>query len=204
MFPVVAAAAEEAEAVGHGHGGDTHLEKSFMEMKQDEFFEYSLHTTNIIGSYILLFGIITSMINVFQLIIQHFIPSRKFKLVLGITQPNATSPLTLDQIKLELGRIVAFSLLLLVAADVLETLLKPMHHLSLEDLYKMALVGGIRTTLAYFLNKEIEEIIHHMNSHHNDHNDDHHHHDDETEEDESPPTKTKKKKSSNNNKQKKN
>ena len=97
MFPVVAAA-EEA-AVGHGHG-DTHLEKSFMEMKQDEFFEYSLHTTNIIGSYILLFGIITSMINVFLLILQHFMSPthRKFKLVLGITQPNVKSPLSLDQL----------------------------------------------------------------------------------------------------------
>ena len=173
-----------------GHGDDIH-DKSFMEMKQEEFFEYSLHATNIIGSYILLFGVCTAMINFGLLVVQHFVPSIQCHLVFGITQPDACnkkSKLTIDHIKLELGRIVAFSLLLLVAADVLETLLKPMHHLTIEDLYKMALVGGIRTTLAYFLNKEIEEIIHHMSHHeHNggehhggdhDSHDSSHHHDD--------------------------
>ena len=70
-------------------------------------------------------------------------------------------------LKLELAGIVSFSLLLLVAADVLETLLKPMHHMTMEDLYKMALVGAIRTTLAYFLGKETEEILHHVEKHGN-------------------------------------
>ena len=157
----------------HHHHSDIH-EKSFMEMKQEEFFEYSLHATNTIGSYILLFGVCTAMINFGLLVVQHFLPTMQCRLVFGITQPNAyKSKLTIDHIKLELGRIVAFSLLLLVAADVLETLLKPMHHLTIDDLYKMALVGGIRTTLAYFLNKEIEEIVHHMS--HGEHDDEHGH-----------------------------
>jgi uncharacterized membrane protein len=82
-------------------------------------------------------------------------------MVLAMTQPQ-DSPLTIDRIKLELGRLLAFSLLLLVAADVMETLMKPMHDVEMEELYKMAMVGAIRTTLAYFLGKEIEEVMHHI------------------------------------------
>jgi uncharacterized membrane protein len=140
----------------------------------DEIFETALHTMNYIGSWILLFGVGVALLNFGILVIQYF-TGLKFRIMFALTQPNAKH-LTLDHIKLELGRIVSFSLLLLVAADVLETLLKPMHDLSMEDLYKMALVGGIRTTLAYFLGKELEEIVHHIAHHdelHDAHDDDH-------------------------------
>lgn len=59
-------------------------------------------------------------------------------------------------------------MLLLVAADVLETLLKPGHAYEFEELYKMAIIGTIRTALAYFLGKETEEIEHAVNHHHED------------------------------------
>mmetsp|Transcript_17985 Transcript_17985/g.49935 ORF Transcript_17985/g.49935 Transcript_17985/m.49935 type:complete len:107 (-) Transcript_17985:1165-1485(-) len=74
---------------------------------------------------------------------------------------------------------VAFSLLLLVAADVLETLLKPGHEYAIQELcYKIAWIGGIRTTLAYFLGKETEEIMHHIAHGEEVHNG--HHHEEET------------------------
>ena len=139
-----------------------------------EVFELALHHINDIGSMILLFGVAVALFNFFLLVVQHF-TGFHFRILFALTQPDAKT-LTLDRIKLELGRIVAFSLLLLVAADVLETLLKPMHDLTMEDLYKMALVGGIRTTLAFFLGKEIEEVMHHIE--HSEHGHGHHHHDD--------------------------
>jgi uncharacterized membrane protein len=126
----------------------------------DDLFEEALHYINHVGSWILLFGVAVALFNVGLLVIQHF-TGFKLRIMFAMTQPNAKT-LTLDHIKLELARIVSFSLLLLVAADVLETLLKPMHDLTMEELYKMALVGGIRTTLAYFLGKEMEEIMHHI------------------------------------------
>jgi len=65
---------------------------------------------------------------------------------------------SLDTIRLHLGSWVTFSLELLVAADVIDTLTKPAHMYKMESLYKIGLVVIIRTTLAYFLGKELEEI----------------------------------------------
>jgi len=126
----------------------------------DDFFEPALEVTNIICGWILLVSVSIALLNV-SLLVAQYLFGKKFNIQLAITQP-ANSPLTLDRIKLELGRFVGFCLLMLVPADVLETLLKPMHHVSMEDLYKVALVGTIRTTLAYFLGKEMEEIMHHI------------------------------------------
>lgn len=137
---------------------------------QAEIFEQALHYINLIGSWILLFAVAVALFNVGLLVIQYF-TGWKLRIFFALTQPHAKS-LTLDHIKLELSRIVSFSLLLLVAADVLETLLKPMHDLTMEDLYKMAMVGAIRTTLAYFLGKEMEEIMHHIE--HAEHSSHHH------------------------------
>jgi len=128
--------------------------------QDDPVFELALSFINYLGSWILLFAVGVALLNFGLLVVQYFTGLR-LPLTLAITQPGVRH-LTLDRIKLELGRIVAFSLLLLVAADVLETLLKPMHELSMQDLYKMALVGAIRTTLAYFLGKELEEVLHHI------------------------------------------
>mmetsp|Transcript_25262 Transcript_25262/g.37299 ORF Transcript_25262/g.37299 Transcript_25262/m.37299 type:complete len:185 (-) Transcript_25262:188-742(-) len=149
-----------------GHDND-HPHNEFFEL-QAEIFEQALHYINLIGSWVLLFAVAIALLNVGLLVIQYF-TGFKLKILFALTQPNAKS-LTLDHIKLELSRIVSFSLLLLVAADVLETLLKPLHDLTMEDLYKMAIVGAIRTTLAYFLGKEMEEIMHHIeHAEHNHH-----------------------------------
>ena len=55
---------------------------------------------------------------------------------------------------------ILVSLNFLVAVDVIETLIKPASAYMLEDLYKLAIVAGVRTLLAYFLGKETEELEH--------------------------------------------
>lgn len=139
--------------------------------QDDAVFELALSSINYLGSWILLFSVGVALFN-FGLLVVQYLTGIKFKMQFAITQPSL-QVLTLDHIKLELGRLVSFSLLLLVAADVLETLLKPMHDLSMEDLYKMALVGAIRTTLAFFLGKEMEEIVHHLHAQHKHHEESH-------------------------------
>lgn len=156
--------------------GEAHGHHSHMASMYDALFEDALHWINFVGSWILLFGVGVALLNFGFLVVQHFTGYRFKKMFFALTQPDA-SRLSLDHIKLELSRIVAFSLLILVAADVLETLLKPMHDLTMEDLYKMALVGAIRTTLAFFLGKEMEEIMHHIAHADHDHHDDDDHHD---------------------------
>ena len=57
----------------------------------------------------------------------------------------------------QLGYTVSVALQLLLAADVLDTLVKPSHNFTLVELIKLGLIAAIRSTLAYFLNKEVEE-----------------------------------------------
>ena len=149
---------------GHVFSAAEVVKEQFAYAQDDAVFELALSSINYLGSWILLFSVGVALFN-FGLLVVQFLTGIKFKMQFAVTQPNL-QVLTLDHIKLELGRLVSFSLLLLVAADVLETLLKPMHDLSMEDLYKMALVGGIRTTLAFFLGKEMEEIVHHLHVQH--------------------------------------
>ena len=118
---------------------------------------------NYFGSIVLIFGVAISFVNFFLLLVQ-YMTGYSFYIVFAITQKQR-SILTLDRIKLELARMIGFSLLLLVAADVLETLLKPSHAYEMDELYKMTLIGGVRTMLAYFLGKETEEILHHIAAH---------------------------------------
>eukprot|EP00965_Chrysotila_dentata_P216674 6189513-Pleurochrysis_carterae.AAC.1 len=50
------------------------------------------------------------------------------------------------------------SLTILVASDVIDTLIKPTHEYTLEALYKLAIVATIRTGLSYFLARELKEV----------------------------------------------
>ena len=67
---------------------------------------------------------------------------------------------SLDQIKFDLGQAITFALELLVAADVIDTLTKSAHSYHIETLYKILLIVVIRTTLAFFLGKEMGELEH--------------------------------------------
>lgn len=142
-------ATDHVNAHGHGGGGAIH-----------HLFEPGLEFTNVVCGWILLLAVAVALLNLSLLLVQHLV-GRPFRMQLAVTQPRG-SPLSLDRIKLELARFVGFCLLLLVPADVLETLIKPMHDVTMEELYKLAIVGGVRTTLAYFLGKEMGEIMEHI------------------------------------------
>lgn len=62
------------------------------------------------------------------------------------------------RIRLILGEQIALALALLVASDILDTVLKPSHAYELLDVVKMGFVTILRTGLAYFLAKEIKEL----------------------------------------------
>ena len=72
------------------------------------------------------------------------------------------APPSLTQIRWSLCSMILVSLNFLVAVDVIETLIKPASQYLLEDLYKLAIVAGVRTLLAYFLGKETEELEHEL------------------------------------------
>lgn len=65
-----------------------------------------------------------------------------------------------------LGEQTALALALLVAADVLDTVIKPSHAYEMNDVIKMGFLTVLRTGLAYFLAREIKELeIGHSLSH---------------------------------------
>ena len=78
----------------------------------------------------------------------------------NVLQLQFTKKGSLDQIKFELGQAITFALELLVAADVIDTLTKSAHSYHIETLYKILLIVVIRTTLAFFLGKEMSELEH--------------------------------------------
>ena len=78
----------------------------------------------------------------------------------NILQLKFSNKGSLDQIKFDLGQAITFALELLVAADVIDTLTKSAHSYHIETLYKILMIVVIRTTLAFFLGKEMGELEH--------------------------------------------
>ncbi len=60
----------------------------------------------------------------------------------------------IQKIRCTLGTYLVFALELMIVSDLLHTVVSR----SLEDLYFLAAIVAIRTVIAYFLNKEIQEF----------------------------------------------
>lgn len=111
-------------------------------------FEQSAEIINLFGGLILLYASVQAILDTVILSLQKL---TKNQCILG-------SPRSLSRIRLHLGRLITFSLELLVAGDVIETLTKSVDNYKIETLYKIGLVVMIRTALSYFLGIEIKEI----------------------------------------------
>ena len=107
----------------------------------DVIFEHSGSVINCAGGIILVLSCFSALFNVVLM-----------KIGKGIV--------SLDEVRLELGQNIIFALEVLVAADVIDTLTKSAHSYSIDHLYKIALIVMIRTVLAYFLDKELQELAH--------------------------------------------
>ena len=68
---------------------------------------------------------------------------------------HADKASVLRTIKNELGAYVLFSLEILIAADIVESIIKP----TFEDIGKLAALVVIRTVISYFVGKEIDQEI---------------------------------------------
>lgn len=65
---------------------------------------------------------------------------------------------TIGRIRLMLGEQTALALAVLVAADVVDTVIKPSHAYDIPHVIKMGFVTILRTGLAYFLAHEMREL----------------------------------------------
>lgn len=105
-----------------------------------QILEYLVHGLNAFSVLVLLWGSILCLVRFLK---EEF--SR---------QKSVTVARALIQVKNVLGVYILFSLEILIAADIIETILNP----SWQDLGRLGTIVAIRTVCAYFLNKEIREI----------------------------------------------
>ncbi|MBL1229881.1 DUF1622 domain-containing protein [Enterococcus sp. BWB1-3] len=105
------------------------------------FFEVFVLCLNILSIIVLIWGVALAAADFFKSEFQ-----KQDRLM--ITTNN-------NLIKNFLGSYILLSLEILIAADIIESIIKP----TFQDLFKLASLVVIRTVISYFLHKEIEDAI---------------------------------------------
>lgn len=118
----------------------THLAENMMD-SLIPFFEVFVLCLNILSIIILIWGVALAAVDFFKSGLQ------KNNRLLITTNNNL--------IKNFLGSYILLSLEILIAADIIESIIKP----TFQDLFKLASLVVIRTVISYFLHKEIEDAI---------------------------------------------
>ncbi|MDH3641555.1 MAG: DUF1622 domain-containing protein [Gammaproteobacteria bacterium] len=96
-------------------------------------------TADAVGVAVILIGFVMAVVR--------FVPS-----LLGSRGPDAIHDI--QMIRCNLGTYLVFALELMIVSDLLHSVISH----SLEDLYFLAAIVVLRTVIAYFLNKEIQEL----------------------------------------------
>ena len=126
----------------------------------DVLLHKGLSIINYGAGFLLLFACFSALANTFVFFFNKLF-ERKVKTPFDfIRAPGGTPSLT--SIRFSLCSMILVALNFLVAVDVIETLIKPASSYLIMDLYKLAIVAGVRTLLAYFLGKETEELEHEL------------------------------------------
>lgn len=105
------------------------------------FFDLFILALNVFSIAILVWGVIVAGID--------FVKSeRANRNRIVMTRQN-------NFIKSFLGSYILLSLEILIAADIIESIIKP----TFQDILKLAILVVIRTVISYFLHKEIEDAL---------------------------------------------
>ncbi|GGC96765.1 DUF1622 domain-containing protein [Enterococcus sp. DIV0242_7C1] len=105
------------------------------------FFDLFILALNVFSIAILVWGVIVAGID--------FVKSeRTNRNRIVMTRQN-------NFIKSFLGSYILLSLEILIAADIIESIIKP----TFQDILKLAILVVIRTVISYFLHKEIEDAL---------------------------------------------
>lgn len=105
------------------------------------FFDLFILALNIFSIVVLIWGVIMAGIDFLKS--EHTYRNR----VIMARQNNF--------IKSFLGSYILLSLEILIAADIIESIIKP----TFQDILKLAILVVIRTVISYFLHKEIEDAL---------------------------------------------
>jgi len=134
-------------------------ESSLLRFEDAEaFFEFGVTLVNFAAGLLLLFSCFVALVNT-SIYMLNRIFGTSMSGVLDISGGHQ-GPVSIAAIRLSLCTMILVALNFLVASDVIDTLIQPASSYQMEDLYKLAMIASIRTLLAYFLGKEVEEIEH--------------------------------------------
>lgn len=136
---------------------------SFLGFEEPEiFFEVGVTFVNYAAGLMLLFSCFIAVINTIIFVANELVGT-KFSGIFDFSK--CEGPIQISSIRFSLCTMILVALNFLVASDVIDTLVKPASVCQMEDLYKLAMIAGVRTLLAYFLGKEVEEIEHSLKQH---------------------------------------
>lgn len=105
------------------------------------FFDLFILALNIFSIVVLIWGVIMAGID--------FLKSER------ANQNRVVMARQNNFIKSFLGSYILLSLEILIAADIIESIIKP----TFQDILKLAILVVIRTVISYFLHKEIEDAL---------------------------------------------
>ena len=111
-------------------------------MSMYQLLEWVVVGIDATGVAVMLLGFVKAVV--------HFIPNASFKL--SVENIGA-----IQNIRCDFGTHLVFALELMIVSDLLHSVVSR----SLEDLYFLGAIVVIRTVIAYFLNKEIQELSEH-------------------------------------------
>mmetsp|Transcript_68808 Transcript_68808/g.128407 ORF Transcript_68808/g.128407 Transcript_68808/m.128407 type:complete len:434 (-) Transcript_68808:30-1331(-) len=109
---------------------------------------------SVLGALVLVIGCVVAFINITLVALKAFPMTAPAAVAVG----DPSRSVTLNLVRSQLGHIIVFTLEILVAADVIETLAVPVHVQSFATLGKIAIIVAVRTCLSFFLEKELEAV----------------------------------------------
>lgn len=124
-------------------------------------FEFSVEVINTGAGMMVIFALCLGFINLF--IVGYNAATDKELMLINPLHSGHNRVATVVAIRLMLGELTALALAVLVAADVVDTVIKPTHAYEMNVVIKMGFITVLRTGLAYFLAREIkeQEEVHH-------------------------------------------
>ena len=105
-----------------------------------EYFEIAVTIINYVGVLVVLYGVVKATIRFF------------YAEILQLQGKDGAS--LQSRIRVGLGKYLLLGLELIIAADIIETIISP----SLDELLILAIIVAIRTVLSFFLSREIKEV----------------------------------------------
>lgn len=99
--------------------------------------------------------VVTTCLSLFSIVVLIWgvvVSAKDFFVYQYRTRRRESEPYELTETKNVLGRYILFSLEILIASDIVASIINP----SLEDIIRLAAIVAIRTVISYFLNKEIK------------------------------------------------